>query len=322
MRLAPCIAALLVAAAAGCGGDDVPRRGERDSGARPDTGPPPGRDAGADAAPDPDDPALLARAAVVISSCLGGSAGALLFDAYGSVAAPGSFPKLLRDHAVCLATAGTGCDALDTCLGLELDVPGECVPGCDADGAASYCGSGHVRWRCADVGLACIGGECVADGGDCTDTTCEGGVPVVCTDGTAARGPDCGAHGLVCEMAAGADPGCRGGGEACEPATETSVTVQWFDNSIECAGGDTLVTCINGGRYELACADIADGMRCRTTTDVDARAFCGLANECNPFTTVVEYCSGDDVSVCNAGRLERVSCFDLGFERCVSGSCT
>ncbi len=313
------ILVVLLVAWAGCG-NDVPRRGERDSGARPDSGPPPSRDAGSDAGPSADDPATLARAAVVMSSCIGGSAGVLLFQAYGSAAPPSYLSSLLREHAVCLATEGTGCEAIDTCLGIELDVSGECTPGCEGD-TAVLCGAGHVRWDCADVGLAWVDGTCVADDDTCTESACDGDRPLVCTDGVPERGPDCAAYGLSCAPPAAGDPGCTGGGEACEAMVAATTTIEWFEDSIECVDRETLASCVNGGTHEIACADIARGMTCRTTSAVEMRAYCGLANECDPFTTVVEFCSGDDVPVCNAGRLDRVSCFDLGFTRCASGHC-
>jgi len=321
------IAMMLIACAGGCG-KDPPPRGGRDAGTRPDTGPPPGRDAGPDGGPSATDPAVLARAAVVLSSCLGGSAGARLLDALGTVTAPSGLGHLLREHAVCLATTGTGCDALDTCLGIELDVPGECTAGCDGT-TAVICGASHVRWRCADTGLTCAEGQCLADGAACTESACEGDVPRVCLGTVAERGPSCAEHALDCVHPLGegvdggvaAAAGCRGPGGDCTSTVKTTLSIDFLSDAIECVDADRIATCINDGRHEMACSDLLPGLSCRTTSDVERLPFCGLSNECNPLTAVVEYCSGTELVVCNLGRLDRVSCSRLGFSRCTTGRC-
>lgn len=304
--------------AVGCG-DDVPRRGERDSGVRPDSGTGPFDAGSRDGGVDPG--TVLARGAVVVSSCLGGSAGALLLSAYGSVRPESGLSELLREQGTCLAEARSGCDAVDACLGIELDVPGECVAGCDGS-TAILCGGGrHVRWRCADLGFTCVDGGCVPAEEACSASACDGSVPVICTDGVATRGPDCAPLGLDCALLDDGTPACAGRGEACTPTVSEPPAVDFFGNAIECADREHLASCVHGGRHEIACADVLDGMTCRTTTEMTPRAFCGLSSECNPLTVVVEFCTGDEVTVCNAGRLDRVSCIELGFERCISGRC-
>ena len=291
------VVATSLLASAGCGGDDTPARGERDAGIRPDSGPPPGRDAGRDAGPSADDPRTLARAAVVMSSCLGGSAGELLFTAYGAVAPPNALSTLLRQHAVCIVTEGGGCAAIDACLGIELDVSGECTAGCDGD-VAVFCGGGHVRWRCVEDR------------------------PLVCVDGAATLGPACGEHGALCDdTVLDGEPGCVGTGETCTSEVESSEIVAYSANAIECVDDAQLAACINGKRQEVFCDDLFTGTRCRTTSEAMPRAYCGLSTECNPFTTVVEFCTDRSVAVCNAGRLENVSCESLGFARCNTGHC-
>ena len=263
----------------------------------------------------------LARAAVVMSSCLGGSAGELLFAAYGTVAPPNALATLLKEHAVCIVSEGGGCAALDACLGIELGVDGECTAGCDAD-TAVFCGGGHTRWRCADVGLACVDGNCVPPADACTDSGCVEDRPLVCTDGAAALGPVCGDHGALCDAAAaGGEPGCMGTGETCTSEVESSEAIVYSANAIECVDDTQLAACINGARHEVFCDDLFAGARCRTTSEVMPRAYCGLSTECNPFTTVVEFCTDREVAVCNAGRLENVSCESLGFARCNTGHC-
>jgi hypothetical protein len=254
-----------------------------------------------------------------MSSCLGGSASVLLSDAYGVRAPESSFGELLRTHAVCIATTGGGCDAVDACLGIELDVPGDCTPGCDGE-VAVLCGAGHVRWRCADLGLACIDGVCAVSGAACSDDACAGSSPVRCLMGTAQTGPDCTAFDSTCATPTGPSA-CVGRGEACTETASTTNTIDFFDNGVECVDGDTLAACINGGRAEVACDALAPGTTCRTTSEVMPRAFCGRGNACNPFTTVVEFCSGNDIAVCNAGRLQTVRCLDLGFSGCTTGRC-
>lgn len=318
MRVVACLFLLVLLAA--CGDENMIRRGDRDAGNQPrDAGPPPGRDGGPDGGPTPDQSDVVGQAAIVMSSCLGGAAGPLLLSAYGTEAGPNALPELLLQNAVCLATNGGGCDAVDACLGIELEVAGDCTAGCDGD-VAVLCGASHTRWRCADVGLSCVGGQCVDDAGSCIDPgSCDGQTPVQCVMGLGQRGPDCAANGLSCSTGSGV-PACAGAGAACTPDTTTTDSIDWFGNAIECMDG-TLSTCINGMQHDVACSDILPSMTCRMTSDIDMRPFCGIGNACNPFTSVVEFCSGNDIQVCNAGRLQSVRCADLGFTRCATGRC-
>jgi hypothetical protein len=323
-------AMLLYATLAACGGDDRPKA-ERDAGPPPDTGVMPPRDAGP--TPATPDPAMLAKAAVVARSCLGafagepvGSATSLLMRIYGTVGARTALPRLMRDQAACIAAAGTGCDAIGTCLGIEFPTSPDCVPGCDRE-TAVFCDGGHARWRCGSVGLTCdpVSGTCVTPTA-CTMPACVDDRPVGCT-GTVADPRDlCGDYGLACELAGGG-PACTSTGEACTSGSD-GFDIQWFYDpeaiespAIECVDADTLATCVGGARHELPCATVAAGMRCRMTTDVMPRFFCGLGTSCNPFTPVGEACSGNAVPVCNAGRLDAVSCTELGFTRCMLGRC-
>ena len=54
---------------------------------------------------------------------------------------------------------------------------------------------------------------------------------------------------------------------------------------------------------------------------MDSEAFCGIADECVPAAPAEgsgpdESCEGSTLVFCNAGRIERIDCIELGFEGC------
>ena len=326
-----CFAAVLCAAAAlGCGDDDRPSA-DRDAGPPPDTGTTLPRDAGP--GPVTADTETMARAAVLVRSCIGafagqpvGSATSILMQIYGTIGPRTEIARLIRDQAECLATAGTGCEAISTCLGVEFPATPDCAPGCDGE-TAVFCEGGHARWRCSSVGLRCdaASGTCVAPV-PCTEAACMEERPIGCTDTVSDPRDVCTEYGLTCAVTDGM-AGCVATGEACTTGGD-GFDVRWFYDpttgqspATACLDADTLTTCVAGARHDLPCAQIADGMRCRMTSDVTPSFFCGLGNTCNPFTAAGELCTGDAVPVCNAGRPQNVDCIALGFTRCMLGRC-
>jgi len=297
-------------------------------------------DAGAPVAPSRD-PRVLAAAAVLLSSCVDnedlyyhldlapqpiGSAAALLLAVYGSAPTPVSLGGLVRDHAECLATTANGCNAVETCLGLDLTPEGDCVPGCDGNTIVRCdISTGALRWNCDAVGLTCSDVErtCVAP--PCTETGCMEGRPTRCEDGGVATvGTVCSDYGLDCQTTDAGLPHCEAAGDACSGGFSGGTAVVWmFGRAGECIDRGTLPVCVDRAMHALACDAVAAGMTCRRSSDSELSGyFCGLAGDCNPFGVETEYCrAGAEVGVCNAGRLDFVSCYDLGFRECVVGGC-
>ena len=127
------------------------------------------------------------------------------------------------------------------------------------------------------------------------------------------HGADCPALGLGCS---GVD--CVGYGEVCQSSGQLSNGWGW--NGISCTDSATLHACVGGRTTERACADEGPGFTCQNFEDA---YFCGIASECQPAGTlsmssggIRETCDGDTIVFCNAGRIERISCKDLGFDGC------
>ncbi len=228
-------------------------------------------------------------------------------------------------QADCLANANCGCAAMDQCLGIAVDQPSSCTPGCTGD-VFSYCGSDNsdlpagYRYRidCGKVGLSCDSANSCVDEAvvACDGTqapTCTGDGAVEYCDGEMIRhSAPCASFGLVCQNGE-----CVGTGAAC---TDTS-----FANDGEiifqgesCSGG-TLVACVNGQQANVDCATRGPGFTCQTAGDA---FFCGLAAECVPADqgagspTNPASCEGTVLTFCNAGRLEHIDCTELGFSGC------
>jgi hypothetical protein len=75
--------------------------------------------------------------------------------------------------------------------------------------------------------------------------------------------------------------------------------------------------CVNSAEHVYDCGSLGEGFTCQGTGKY---AFCGLGNECNPGGTFQTTCEGDQIVVCNAGRVDRVDCKALGFEGCDPGT--
>lgn len=300
--------ALLVALGGCPGGDDGPTDGTPGTGARP-------------TAVDPQAAAdIFARAAVVLGSCVpDDGVNRNLANLWQTAEIPQLWGRFAL-QAECLANAGGGCDAVTECLGYRFEVPASCTQGCRGS-VFTYCDVGiAISLDCSALGLACDDrGSCVGGAFTSCDqathvATCDAdGLPLSCDDGSVQRGPDCAELGLQCEAGA-----CRGTGAACTADPSLSEPRVAY-SGIACAG-DVLHACVGGAEHELDCAAIAPGFSCREAEGV---RFCGLAGECvpgnhpdfdQPGTAVA--CTGSTLAFCNAGRIDRIDCRDLGFTGC------
>jgi hypothetical protein len=148
------------------------------------------------------------------------------------------------------------------------------------------------------------------------------GQPLTCDHGLVHHGPDCAALGLRCDAGA-----CHGQGEQCKSdPPESEYRVDYVGISCE---ADVLHACVAGASHDLDCTALAPGSSCR---EVEGIRFCGLGAECVPGnqlgyeqTGTAIACEGTVLSFCNAGRIDRIDCRDLGFESCDAanqrGSC-
>jgi hypothetical protein len=228
-------------------------------------------------------------------------------------------------QAACLASAGGGCAAVTECLGYRIARPeAGCTPGCQGSEYTQCSDVVAISLRCSALGLACHDEAACIDG---TPTpcdrgshvaTCDGtGQPLTCNDRAVRRGPDCSALGLRCEQGA-----CRGLGAACEgPHLRDEYRVEY--SGLAC-DGDMLRACVGGFEHAIDCAAIAPGFSCREAEGV---RFCGLGDACVPGNHpdfdqpgTGSRCEGDALALCNAGRIDRVDCRALGFERCGDAS--
>ena len=333
LKLTLTLALALAPALAGCGGDDAPLPGGgvdggRDDASRADGAEPDGAGdaetafdgeidgSGPDAGPPPP-PDALTRAAVVFGSCVpdDGIAGFLL----SVLQHQGRNAELTPEDIACLADTGGGCDAVSTCLGITVDWPASCAPGCDGALWTSCADDVRTRVDCARAGLGCDPAwGCVAlPVAECDPVSympgCEDGRPSYC-DGIVRHGPDCGAMGLVCGPAPEGDAvTCRGDIKACVPE-------YWRPEHVLLEGeecmGDSVEVCANGGIGVIDCTGYGEGFSCRSFA---GEHFCGRAEECTPEVRPVE-CDGSTVIFCNVGRTDRVDCTSLGFGGCEAGA--
>lgn len=287
------------------------------------------------------DPDVIARAAVAVGSCWpddGVSRAASQMWHWREYAQYWARDRL---QAECIAQAGQGCDALDTCLGWAIEEEPGCTQAARCDGSDfSICidvqDVGPIRWRvdCATLGLPCDpnlicseqpAAECnvLTFEGSCSNDRplhCSGAVEPGSDQGVLSTGPECGSLGLDCATVDPYGAICIGAGEECDSSVWQAPTFE----GIACAG-DTLEACSNGRRHDLDCTMFGAGFTCQS---FEGNAFCGLDSECLPAGLnsldndlpqqgIPEpACEGSTIVFCNAGRLERVDCIDLGFTGC------
>ena len=315
-------------AAGGAGGSSAGAAGGSSAGAGGGGGACQATRASAPALPGSRDAAILARAAVVVGSCIPDDGiDRNLADMWLSDVNQTWFWERTVLQAPCLASAKCGCAAVEACLSWKVTpYDGGACPTC-AGSLFSLCGliEGATKYRlsfdCAAIGFGCdpVTG-CLPPAAALCDTatfapTCADGRPALCAQNygpTAAVVPGavCAAVGAAC--AGGA---CVGSGAACTdlPASNGELV----PTPLACAGA-MLDACVGGKHQAIDCAKRGPGFTCQT---VDGHAFCGLAAECVPgtpggATPGSNRCEGDTVVLCNAGRVDRVDCRALGFSGC------
>jgi hypothetical protein len=259
----------------------------------------------------------VARAAAVIGSCMpdDGVARNAAHIWLGHLAAPRSY---FRSSAQleCLANADCGCDAIEHCLGWSYArAPESCVGRCDGD-VFTGCGDEvQVTIDCGRFGLSCDpAANCVAEAA----VACDGSEPTTCSaagelrfcDDDFMRQAPCQSLGFSCVAGK-----CTGGGAAC--AEQSSGQAELVDLVGTACAGATLTACVGGGTAEVDCATYGPGFTCQA---LDGSFFCGLAAECVPADNYASAqpasCDGNQLTFCNAGRLETIDCLALGFSGC------
>ena len=278
------------------------------------------------------DPSVVARAAVVIGSCVNGlnddGIGRNAGHLWSTNLTTAAWESRLMVQADCLANARCGCEGLTRCVGYALSPKGpDCKPGC-AGGVFTSCGppaldppTGFAESiDCGAVGLdcddsfACVSAPVVACGPTFAARCNADGAPEYCSGTQVRRIPACATLGLTCQKGE-----CTGSGAACVNTSQStaSTDMQSIDG-VACNGG-ALGGCFNGLAASLDCAALGPGFGCQSA---GGRFFCGLASECEPaseFTSSVTYpdtCSGSVLNFCNAGRIEHIDCATLGFKDC------
>ncbi|MCB9582001.1 MAG: hypothetical protein H6717_33515 [Polyangiaceae bacterium] len=263
------------------------------------------------------DPADAARAAALIGSCLPDDGAARYLAAYYYERDSGERWRL--DVVDCLAGKTNGCAAVTQCLGASADLTGPCEPRCAGSIFERCDDTLHFRIDCAKQGRRCDADQgCVAcDAGPACDYSsyvdhCDGDRPIRCLDGMETTLSPCALWGLTC-----VDDAATLGSAYCAGA-EGSCTVD-HHGSPELAGvactADGLQVCVNGGLHHIDCAEVGAGFTCQT---LGSTAFCGLAAECDPTPSTVAdaTCDGDSLTFCNAGRIDKLDCKQLGFTGC------
>lgn len=268
-------------------------------------------------APTELDADLVARAVAVIGSCMpdDGVARNATHIWLGHLAAPRTY---FRSSAQleCLANASCGCEAIEHCLGWSYARPPEgCVGRCDGD-VFTGCGDEvQVTIDCGRFGLSCDpAANCVAKAAVPCDgserATCSANGELQFCDDDFMREAPCQSLGFSC-----VDGKCTGGGVAC--AEQSSGAEELVDLVGTACAGATLTACVAGSRAEVDCATYGPGFTCQS---LDGHFFCGLAAECVPADNYASAqpatCDGNQLSFCNAGRLETLDCLALGFSGC------
>jgi len=267
----------------------------------------------------PLDPAKAARAAVIISSCYGEfEPESSLYQMYSRRHAAGDLSDY-RGFVECIDSKHNGCQAVADCIGIVRDFSGPCADRCDGNTLEACDDSVKVRVDCTKLGRTCKlttsnGARCVrADALDCPDASLsacgDDGRPKYCQYEQVTDGVECSKYGLTC--AAGH---CVGNEGACQAGSQSSSHVTYEGKACD---GQRLKACAGGGLVTLDCGSMVAGATCQNRqADGGPSTFCGFAVECNPDDPVKAQCEGDNVTVCNGGRIDRVDCKALGFTGC------
>jgi hypothetical protein len=274
-------------------------------------------------------PAVLARAAVVVGSCLpDDGVDRNLADMWHVAWNHAQFFERAALQADCLASAKGGCDAVKTCLGWDLKYGTKAGCQACAGTVATLCeteASGQtlrLSTDCAAVGMVCdaLAGCSEAPTTACVSTiftpACDGaGRPESCVNGFTSDAvllqSECGKLALSC-----AGGQCVGSGAVCAGG-EAGPEGQLAPFGLACAGTQ-LDACVAGHHQTIDCAAQGPGFSCQTFA---GDSFCGLASECvpgnEPGAVGANKCEDSKTLVlCNAGRIDRVDCQSLGFTAC------
>lgn len=263
------------------------------------------------------DPDVLARAAVVVGSCMpddgvARNAGHIWNEHLGAPL----FHHRLGAQLDCLANGACGCTAIEECLGIKRALA-------PAAGCAAQC-AGDVLSGCEDEQQFVL--DCGSLGQSCDESLNCVSEPAQACEGSEA--PTCSAEGEVRYCSRGIwrttpcqsvgfsclNGECVGEGAACDASPDAS--------EVELTGmacsGDTLQACLGGRATTVDCTKQGPGFSCQS---VSGTFFCGLAAECAPPTPSgaampPASCDGNVLTFCSAGRIERLDCTTLGFTGC------
>ena len=278
--------------------------------------------------PGPKDPDLSAKAAVVLGSCLsdGGwyNPQIVIGEFYYMIRGDNPSAEAIERTTHCLAEKADGCAGLERCFATtahRITGAEPCKGGCQPGNVYKSCIGQTIEMAtdCSRLGMECYPGGCspYPTRESCDPTTadlCKDGIPWHCPTGYTYqwRGLSCGEHDLVCAVTLeGPQPWsrCEGTGPVCD-GIFTGDDVQFVAFGCE---GTTARACVSDHEHVFDCGELAKGFACQ---DMGSMYFqCGLAAECNMFTDQ-SVCDGNDVVLCNGGRVDRVSCTALGFEGC------
>jgi len=264
------------------------------------------------------DPDLVARAAVVIGSCMpdDGVARNATHLWLSHLAAPRAYYRFV-DQLSCLANADCGCAAVEHCLGWSYrQAPTDCPITCKNDVFSGCDEDIQLSVDCARLGMHCDYQEiCVAEApaacqGSARSCSAQGEV-TYCDNGALRKTP-CEALGFSCVAGE-----CVGGGASCGDGVGDTYELA-LPIGTGCAG-TTLRACLGGQSTDIDCATRGPGFSCQSR---DGSFFCGLAAECVPANnysaadSTAATCDGTTLSFCNAGRLEHLDCTAFGFTGC------
>ncbi|MFO0664432.1 MAG: hypothetical protein U0174_10800 [Polyangiaceae bacterium] len=272
----------------------------------------------------PRDPALAARAAAFIGSCLpDDGVNAWLSRIYMDV----DTSRVLGGANIdpkCFSNKTNGCAAVKECLGISTTLEGPCAPGCAGSVHSSCDDRLKVFIDCSNMGLACDSKEgCVQkDAAKCDPETfkgaCKSGVALNCDYGTGAThlGANCAANGLACRPGTAEDGFARCAGTGPECSTNFYSGSIDYSQGLRC-NGTKLTACVNGAEGEVDCSQLGSGFTCQSGDS----PHCGLGSACIIGGRKDEggaTCEGTSLVVCNGGRIDKVDCVALGFTGCAN----
>jgi hypothetical protein len=269
------------------------------------------------------DPALAARAAIFVGSCVPDNLSNRILQAMYDTPSAEVLERLVRSSPSCFAAKTNGCAAVTDCLGVTVTKAASCTPACDGDTRIDCDKTLAFRMDCARSGRTCAmsagRSACVPVPAQPCDApsftfSCADGRPAYCDYGAVEEGPTCSDFGLACvpKSSGGTTYGvCAGTGPACAPDSFNPRNAVF--GGIACQDAATLHACVNTFETVRDCASVGTGFTCRSA---GGTAFCGLASECTPGGLAPPTCDGTSLVICNAGKIEKHDSTKLGFTGC------